>query len=153
MKTYKVIDKKICFDMDGTLGNFYGVEGWLNDLENKNPRPYREAKPLVNMNSLAKQLNRLQGKGYKIQIISWLSKNSNNDFDKKVISVKMAWLKKHLGSVKFDKIDIVPYGTPKHEYGSGVLFDDEEKNRSNWNECKSNVAYDVDNILPILKSL
>ena len=25
--------KEICFDMDGTIADLYGVEGWLEDLE------------------------------------------------------------------------------------------------------------------------
>ena len=39
--------KQINFDMDGTLVDFYGVEGWLDDLMNRNTRPYREAKPRI----------------------------------------------------------------------------------------------------------
>ena len=25
--------KEICFDMDGTIADLYGVEGWLEDLK------------------------------------------------------------------------------------------------------------------------
>ena len=32
--------KKIYFDMDGTIADFYGVDGWLADLEAHNVRPY-----------------------------------------------------------------------------------------------------------------
>jgi hypothetical protein len=44
----------------------------------------------------------------------------------------------------------LPYGTSKQDYGKGILFDDEKGNRDNWTGGK---AYDVDNILEILKSL
>ena len=44
--------KVLVFDMDGTLANFYGVDGWLNDLQNENPRPYEIAEPLYNMEVL-----------------------------------------------------------------------------------------------------
>ena len=27
--------------MDGTIADFYGVQGWLEDIRNNNPRPYR----------------------------------------------------------------------------------------------------------------
>ena len=32
----KTMTKAIYFDMDGTIANFYGVDGWLNDLINEN---------------------------------------------------------------------------------------------------------------------
>lgn len=139
----------INFDMDGTLANFYGVEGWLDDLENSRSRPYAIAKPLVNMSSLARLLNKLQKRGYTINIISWLSKTGTPEFNAEVTSVKQKWLTKHLPSVQWDNIYIVPYGTPKHTLASGILFDDEKQNREKWGRG----AYDVDNILGVLKGL
>lgn len=141
--------KVINFDMDGTLADFYGVENWLDYLINKNPYPYVVAKPLVNMSILARRLNRLQREGYEINIISWLAKNSTEDFDKKVADAKRQWLKKHLPSVKWNHITIVAYGVNKSTLGSGILFDDEEPNRKMW----GNGAYDVHNILSILKEI
>lgn len=140
--------KTIYFDMDGTIANLYGVEGWLNDLINENVRPYRDAKPLVNMQVLARQLNKLQRKGYKLGVISWLSKNGTEEYNKAVTEVKKAWLSKHLHSVSFDEIHIVKYGTPKETLGQGILFDDEKPNRDHWGQG----AYDVDRILETLKS-
>ena len=140
---------RINFDMDGTIANLYGVEGWLDDLNNKSERPYRMAKPLVNLSSLARVLNGLQRNGYEIAVISWLAKNSNAEYDERVTKAKMEWLENHLPSVKWDKISIVAYGTPKSTCGNGILFDDEEPNRKEWN----GIAYDVDNILEVLKNL
>ena len=143
---------KICFDMDGTIAGLYQVENWLSDLDNENTRPYEEAKVLLNMNSLAKRLNRLQAKGHKIVIISWLSKFGSDDYNEAVTEAKKAWLKKHLGSVKFDEMNIVKYGTPKSLFCSSaddVLFDDEKPNRENW----LGRAYDVNNILETLATL
>ena len=143
---------KICFDMDGTIAGLYQVENWLSDLDNENTRPYEEAKVLLNMNSLAKRLNRLQAKGHKIVIISWLSKFGSDDYNEAVTEAKKVWLKKHLGSVKFDEMNIVKYGTPKSLFCSSaddVLFDDEKPNRENW----LGRAYDVNNILETLATL
>ena len=109
----------IYFDMDGTIADLYGNENWLDDLINKRTTPYKNAKPLINMNSLARVLNRLQKQGYKIGIISWLSKNSNLDYDKKVTETKIAWLNKHLKSVQWNEIHIVKYGTPKEKFSKG----------------------------------
>ncbi len=139
--------RAINFDMDGTIADFYGVENWLSYLMERNPFPYENAKPLVNMSALARRLNALQRKGYEINIISWLAKNSTDDFDKIVTSAKENWLKMHLPSVKWNKITIVAYGIDKSTLGNGVLFDDEENNRKMWGEG----AYDVHNILEVLK--
>lgn len=141
--------RQINFDMDGTIANLYGVDGWLTDLINKSPRPYAEAKPLLNFSALARILNRLQRNGYKICVISWLAKNSNAEYDREVVETKRKWLAKRLPSVKWDEINIVAYGTPKQTIGKGILFDDELQNREAWN----GTAYDVENIIEILKGL
>lgn len=141
--------KEINFDMDGTLANFYGVEGWLDCLINSDSTPYAVARPLFNFSALARQIHRLQNLGYTVNIISWLSKSGTEDFNAEVTAVKMAWLAKHLPSVTFDRITIVAYGTPKSTCGNGILFDDEERNRNEW----KGTAYDVQNILETLKGL
>lgn len=151
-KKIEITVKVLNFDMDGTIANLYGVENWLDYLINHDATPYKEAKPLVNMNSLARIINRLQREGYTLNIVSWLAKNSNSAYDHKVIEAKKEWLKKHLASVNFDNIIIVPYGTPKYELANGVLFDDEKPNRDKWNEHNEK-AFDVDNLIEILKAL
>ena len=142
----------IFFDMDGTIADLYGVESWLNYLIASDALPYEIAKPLIRLNSFARVLNRLQKQGYKIGIISWLSKNSDADYDEKVTKAKKEWLKKHLASVNFDEIHIVKYGTPKQTFAkteNDILFDDEEKNRNNW----TGKAFDVNEIIKILKGM
>lgn len=144
--------KAIYFDMDGTIANFYGVENWLDYLIASDPTPYRVARPLVNMNSLARLLNRLQADGWHIGIVSWLSKSGTDEYNEIVTATKREWLNRHLHSVKWDEIVIVPYGTPKHEiveFGTGILFDDEVRNRVNW----MGRAYNVQNIIETLKGL
>ena len=146
------INKAIYFDMDGTIADFYGVDNWLDMLMNSDTTPYRVAKPLINMNVLARYLNRLQGKGYAIGIVSWLSKKGNNKYNKEVTETKKKWLAKHLKSVKWNEVHIVKYGTPKHEVVNninGILFDDEEQNRTNW----KGIAYNEKNIINVLKTI
>ena len=141
--------KEINFDMDGTIANFYGVNGWLDDILNERVDAYRDAKPLVNMNSLARVLNRLVRNGWTVNVISWTAKNGSEWYNEAVADAKREWIKKHLKSVQFAEIVIIPYGTPKENYGNGILFDDEENNRNHWN----GKAYDEKNIIEILKSL
>ena len=141
----------INFDMDGTIADLYGVENWLDYLIAENPFPYENACPLLRLSALARRLNALQKQGYELAIISWLSKNGSDTYNAIVTEAKKEWLKKHLPSVAWDKIIIVPYGTPKENYCNSpfdVLFDDEERNRTNW----TGKAFDVDNIMEILRN-
>lgn len=142
----------IFFDMDGTIADLYGVGRWLDYLIASDTLPYEIALPLVRLNSLARILNRLQRQGYRIGIISWLSKNGNDEYNTAVETVKRNWLKKHLPSVSFDEIHIVEYGTPKEIYAKtfeDILFDDEKKNRDTW----TGKAFNVNQILEILKGM
>jgi len=141
--------KNIYFDMDGTIADLYGYDGWLDDIINERVRPYAEAKPLVNMNSLARVLNRLVRNGYTVNVISWTAKNGRPDYNEAVADTKRKWLKKHLASVQFENVFVIPYGTPKASCGYGILFDDEKPNRDNWN----GQAYDEKNILQVLRNL
>ena len=144
--------RTIFFDMDGTIADLYGVENWLDFLIASDSLPYEIAKPLIRLSALARILHRLQDEGYRVGIISWLSKNSTPEYDEKVTEAKKNWLKTHLPSVEFDEINIVPYGTAKEKFAKtekDILFDDEEKNRQNW----TGEAFGVENILEILKGL
>ena len=107
------INITINFDMDGTIADFYGVENWLDYLEAEDITPYAVAEPLLRFSALARKLNSLQREGYKLAIISWLSKSGTEEYNEAVTEIKKAWLKKHLPSVNWDRITIVPYGTPK----------------------------------------
>ena len=126
--------KAIYFDLDGTIADLYGVEGWLDDLIAENTRPYAEAKPLLNLSLLARYIHKAQKMGYIVGIISWLSKSGSPEYNKAVTEVKREWLKKHLPSVEWDEIHIVEYGTPKSTCRTcpGILFDDEERNLKEW---------------------
>lgn len=144
--------KAIYFDMDGTIADLYGSPDWLDNLEAERTKPYREAKALVDMRNLGKTLNNLQKMGYHIGIISWLSKCGSDDYNARVTKTKLDWLKRHISSVEWDEIKIVPYGSPKSknvEFPNGILFDDEKRNRQEW----PGMAFDVNNILYILNCL
>lgn len=141
----------INFDMDGTIADLYGVENWLDYLIAEQVYPYVMAKPLVNLSALARKLNALQREGYNIAIVSWLSKSGTEEYNARVTLAKLRWLKEHLPSVRWNEIHIVPYGTPKQNFcytPFDVLFDDEERNRTNW----TGEAYDVQNIMEILRT-
>lgn len=143
---------QICFDMDGTIADLYGVENWLAYLLAEDTTPYDVARPLVKLNVLARRLNRLQARGYELVVVSWLCRDGAEHYNAEVTTAKLNWLNRHLPSVKWDAIHIVEYGTPKQMFcktPADVLFDDEEHNRTNW----TGRAYDVNNILGVLAEM
>lgn len=130
------VNKTLVFDMDGTIADLYGVNGWLEDIIDNNARPYAIAKPLVNMFSLVEILKVFKSIGWKIVVTSWLAKNSNAEYDRKVTNAKIEWLKKY--NFPCDEINIVKYGTVKTTCtkkigGYQILIDDEKPNRDSWN--------------------
>ena len=148
----KTMNITINFDMDGTIADQYGTPNWLEMLIAEDTAPYANARPLLHLSSLARKLNALQRNGYNLAVISWLSKSGTEAYNEAVTEVKLAWLAQHLPSVNWDEIHIVPYGTPKQNFCNNpldILFDDEERNRTNW----TGRAYDVQNILEILREI
>ena len=142
----------IYFDMDGTIADLYGVENWLEMLQNYDTFPYENAAVMLNMSLLARYLNKLQKNGYSIGIISWTSKNGTDIYNAEIAYAKLMWLFNHLKSVFWDEIHIVDYGTPKNDFlknDNDILFDDEEQNRINW----TGKAYPPEKIIDILKEL
>lgn len=142
---------KIWFDMDGTIADLYGVDGWLEMLNKFDPTPYAVAKPLVNLSALARLMHKAQRLGFEICIVSALAKNSTTDYDEKIKAAKMGWLKKHLASVKFNEIRFVPYAFVKNNVNSGfdILFDDEDRHLTAW----TGTAIHASEILATLRAI
>ena len=146
--------KTLVFDMDGTIADFYGVEGWLECLKASDTKPYDNAKPMYDMKNLAEILNMLKDFGWRIAITSWLAKDSTKEFDNAVRESKKAWLEKY--GFPYDEIHLVKYGTTKANCtrkngGYQVLVDDNETVRKGWRLGHTINANE--NILPQLKSL
>ena len=74
----KNINITINFDMDGTLNRFYDVPNWLDYLVNEDTTPYEIAEPLLRLSALARRLNTLQRNGYRLAVVSWLSKSGTD---------------------------------------------------------------------------
>lgn len=142
----------IFFDMDGTIVDLYGVPDWLLKLRSNDTSPYEEALPLFRLNNAARLLNALQKSGVRIGVITWLSKESNPAYDEAVRRAKRRWLARHLGSVDWNEIHMVKYGTPKTKFrkaANDILFDDVEEIREKWGKQ----AYAPEEILSVLRNL
>ena len=146
----------ICFDMDGTIADLYGVENWLPMLRDFDPTPYEVAEPMWQMAELAEVLNLLRAVGVEIRIITWLSKESNPQYDAEVREAKRNWLAEQ--NFPFDHFHGVRDGATKAdsirpylaENETAILFDDNAKVRNGW---RIGEAYTPDQILEILKNI
>jgi FMN phosphatase YigB (HAD superfamily) len=132
--------KAIVFDMDGTIADLYGVEGWLADLRAERVRPYAEARPIYNMDELNEIISFLKGAGWNIVVTTWLAKGSTKDYDERVRKAKIDWLAEM--GFDYDEIHLVKYGTTKanctrKKYNYQVLVDDNEKVRKGWSLGKT----------------
>ena len=129
------MNRTIVFDMDGTIADFYGVNGWLDDLQNENTRPYDIAEPLYDMDAFNAIIDVLKLQGWRIVVTTWLAKGSTKAFDDAVRASKLQWLQRY--DFKYDEIHLVKYGTTKANCtrkigGFQVLVDDNEKIRKGW---------------------
>ena len=146
--------KTLVFDMDGTIADLYGVNGWLNDLLNENTRPYDIAEPIYDTLTLNKVVNTLKENGWQIVVTTWLAKGSTTEYDNKVRKAKLNWLKAH--KFPYDEIHLVKYGTTKANCtrakgGYQVLVDDNEKVRKGW--TLGDTINAKENIIPKLTAL
>ena len=145
----------ICFDMDGTIADLYGVENWLPMLREFDPTPYEVAEPMWQMAELAEVLNLLRAVGVEIRIITWLSKESNPQYDAEVREAKRNWLAEQ--NFPFDHFHGVQYGATKADSirrylpngETAILIDDNAKVRNGWHmgEAIDPTACDIVEIL------
>lgn len=147
--------KMICFDMDGTIANLYGVSNWLSDLRNENTRPYRIAEPMWDMVALTTILNMLKNEGWEIRIITWLAKGSTDEYKNQVRETKKEWLDRY--NFPYDTFHGIQYGTTKansvRNYTDyAILIDDDDKVRKGW-ALGDTINPTTENIIDILGHL
>lgn len=149
--------KMICFDMDGTIADLYGVENWLEKLRAYDASPYLVAEPMCDMEELSFLLEVARYRGIEVRIITWLSKETTKDYDDMVRIAKQAWLKAH--NIPIDHFHGVAYGATKADSirryidtsngETAVLFDDNAKVRKGWHlgEAIDPTEYDICEVL------
>lgn len=152
------LPKMICFDMDGTISQLYAVPNWLARLNAQDPTPYLEAEAMWDMAHLAEILSALQDLGVEIRIITWLSKESTEEYKDAVRDAKIQWLAEH--GFPYDAFHGVQYGATKansiRKYlapdEKAWLIDDNAKVRNGWHMGEAIDPTNV-NILELLSSL
>lgn len=132
--------KMICLDMDGTIADLYAVPNWLEKLRAYDASPYLLAEPMCDMEELAFLLEVAQYRGIEVRVITWLSKDTNEEYDELVRITKKAWLEAM--GLPIDHFHGVAYGATKADSirryidtsngETAVLFDDNAKVRKGW---------------------
>lgn len=119
---------RIYIDMDGTILDLYGVEGWLKMLREEDATPYRVAPALVSPDKLYRAMRAMSSLGITFGVISWSAKNATPAYKKAIRREKIASLKK-LGIYDLlSEIHIIAYGTSKRKVArvkDSYLVDDE----------------------------
>ena len=126
--------KAIYFDMDGTIADLYGYEGWLDMLHNEDTEPYEKCGVLVDVEKLHKILTDFLNAGITLGIISWGAMDGSRDYCKRTRKAKIAWCEKYFPNV-FTEYHVVKYGTPKHHVRNikdSILVDDNAEVREAW---------------------
>lgn len=144
--------KTLWFDMDGTLADTLRARPFWTLSDEEWVETVRTARGMVNLSALARLLRKAQRNGYEVGIVSWLPKSET--LREETVNAKREWLARHLPSVKWDAVDIIRNGAPKWEGREGFLFDDNKKNRHDWNKHNGEgTAYNYDEILGVLRRI
>lgn len=152
------LPKVICFDMDGTIADLYAVNDWLLKLRSEDPTPYAKAAPMWDMAELAEVLKALILLGIEIRVITWLSKESSEDFKTATRQAKRDWLDQY--SFPYNHFHGIQYGATKAdsvrktlgENETAWLIDDNKKVRDGWHLGEAIDPTKV-NIIDLLRSL
>ena len=150
--------KMICFDMDGTIADLYAVNGWEPMLRAEDTTPYEAAEPMWDMAELAEVLMMLQMAQIEIRVITWLGKQSTEDFKERSRTAKREWLERY--GLPIDHFHGVQYGATKAdsvrrylaEDETAILVDDNAKVRAGWNVGET-IDPTAVNLIEVLRSL
>jgi hypothetical protein len=110
------------------------------------------------MVELATTLKMLQVKGYEIRVITWLAKDSTEEYKALTRQAKLEWLEKY--GFPYNKFHGIAYGTTKANCirqhldinETAILIDDNDKIRQGWN-WGATIDPTTENIIDILKAL
>lgn len=148
----------IYFDMDGTIADLYGFEGWLDCLTREDVEPYSACAPLFDARLIG-ALSTAREVGVHVGVISWGAMHSSAGYLARTRDAKAAWLDAH--GFPYDELHVVGYGTDKaacaHVKRGSVLVDDDERVRESWETGEGRTAVEpgrcLDFINGLLKSL
>ena len=130
--------RMIVWDMDGTVADLYGVDGWLEMLRAENPLPYEIAEPIWDMERLVNVVKALQDFGIEQRIVTCLSMDSSEEYKTETRRAKREWLEQF--DFPYDHFHGIQYGATKADSvrkfladdETAILIDDSAKVRKGW---------------------
>lgn len=132
-------ERLLVFDMDGTIADLYNTKDWSHRLDISDASVYSDAAPMVDMSIFTSLLNILRTKGYRVVILTWLSKNADPEFHKNICIEKRQWLNRY--GIPADDVIMMDYGTDKYQAlmekypgAKTILFDDDKHVRNSWQD-------------------
>lgn len=138
----------IAIDMDGTIADLYSVADWLPRLRAQDATAYRDAAPLVDAGELRHALAYARAtRGVQVEFVTWGSRGDTTPaFECATEDAKRDWLDRN--GFTYDALRYAPHGTPKSTLvsGPGVLIDDEDGNRREWEDSHMGRAFDPTDI-------
>lgn len=145
----------IYFDMDGTIADLYGYDGWLNMLHAEDTTPYEECGVMFNLQELQQVMQDLIAAGFTLGIISWGAMGGSREYCKRTRKAKKNWCDKYFPGM-FTEFHVVKYGTPKHyvcNAKSSILVDDNTDVRNAWNHGMTVDASNSEEMVEKLRQL
>lgn len=149
--------KRIYFDMDGTIADLYGRDGWLDSLINEEAGLFQELKPMYPAWQFREICDRLQREGWELGVITWTPMNATREYEEQVAREKIYWLQNYAPFIK--DITCQPYGQPK-QYAIRqratrmILVDDNHEVRQMWEKVPHRETIDATkNIIDELEKL
>lgn len=119
----------VYFDMDGTLYDLYGQEGWLRKLRKEQSNAFLGNHRLITEKALEEYYPKNQ---YEWRICSMTPKNASKEYCKQVTKEKNQWLDKYFPSIKIRKFMAFGYSKNFRNCENYILVDDSEKIRETF---------------------
>lgn len=125
----------VFFDMDGTVADLYGRDGWLLELRSK-VSPFKELAPLVDMEALDSYMKALKPRNFHFEIITWTPMEATHKFHTECANDKDLWATKYMNQI--EDVTCLPYGTPKQDAENvnqsevNILIDDNPEVIESW---------------------
>ncbi len=149
--------KAIYFDMDGTVADLYGKQGWLESLEAEKP-VFENLEPLWDMEELKNVCVALMMQGWKIGVITHLPINCTNSYGLECEEEKRVWCKKYLPFIQEfygQRYGMDKFLAPVYPSDRMVLVDDNSLVRMKWERHRGTETIDPTkgDLIAKLKSL
>ena len=121
--------QKVYLDMDGTIYNLYGRENWLERLLSGDESVFWGDFRLITENDLR---FRYPASEFEIVILSMTPKGADEEYCKRVITVKDAWLDMYFPSITKRIYKKYSHNKNLPHCENAILIDDNAEIRKTW---------------------